>query len=39
MHPCGYYLLSAYKVIDVLDYYLNLYTRLNNAAITISKLK
>jgi hypothetical protein len=38
-HPCGYYPLSAYKVIDILDYYINLYAILNNAVITICKFK
>jgi hypothetical protein len=36
---CGYYPLSAYKVIDILDYYLNLYARLNNAVINICNIK
>jgi hypothetical protein len=36
---CGYYPLSTYEVIGGLDYYLNLYERLNNAVITICKLK
>jgi hypothetical protein len=35
----GYYPLSAYKVMNVLNYYLNLYAILNNALITICKLK
>jgi hypothetical protein len=30
---CGYYLLSAYEIMDVLNYYLNLYVRLNNAVV------
>jgi hypothetical protein len=29
---CGYYPLFAYEVMNILDYYLNLYVRLNNAA-------
>jgi hypothetical protein len=33
------HLFSAYEVIDILNYYLNLYARLNNAIITIYKLK
>jgi hypothetical protein len=32
---CGYYPLSTYEVMDILDYYLNLYARLNNVVITI----
>jgi len=32
---CRYYLLSAYEGIGVLNYYLNLYARLNNAVINI----
>jgi hypothetical protein len=36
---CSYYLLSVNEVINVLDYYLNLYTKLNNAVITICNLK
>jgi hypothetical protein len=32
-------LLSVYEVMNVLDYYLNLYARLNNVIITICKLK
>jgi len=36
---CGYYLLSAYEIINVLDYYLNLYARLNNVVINICNLK
>jgi hypothetical protein len=35
----GYYPLSAYVVMKVLNYYVNLYTRLNNVIITICKLK
>jgi hypothetical protein len=35
---CGYP-LPAHEVIDVFDYYLNLYAILNNAVITICKLK
>jgi len=27
---CGYYLLSAYEIMSILDYYINLYARLNN---------
>jgi ABC-type enterobactin transport system permease subunit len=34
---CGYYPLSVSKVISVLDYYLDLYARLNNVVITICK--
>jgi hypothetical protein len=33
------YPLSAYEVMNVLGYYLNLYARLNNVVITIYKLK
>jgi hypothetical protein len=36
---CGYYPLSTYEVIGSLDYYLNLYERLNNVVIIIWKLK
>jgi hypothetical protein len=36
---CGYYPLSAYETMNVLNYYLNLYAKLNNAIITICKLK
>jgi hypothetical protein len=36
---CSYYHLSVYEVIDFLNYYLNIYARLNNAVITIWKLK
>jgi hypothetical protein len=36
---CGYHPLSTYEVIGGLDYYLNLYERLNNVVITICKLK
>jgi hypothetical protein len=32
---CSYYPLFAYEVMSVLDYYLNLYARLNNVVITI----
>jgi hypothetical protein len=35
---CGYYALSAYEVMSILDYYLNLYASLNNAVISICKL-
>jgi hypothetical protein len=34
-----YYLLSTYEVMGVFHYYLNLYARLNNAAITICMLQ
>jgi hypothetical protein len=30
---CGYYPLSVYTVMTILDYYLNLYASLNNAVI------
>jgi hypothetical protein len=36
---CGCYLLFVYEIICVLNYYINIYTRLNNAVITICKLK
>jgi hypothetical protein len=36
---CCYYPLSAYDVMSVLDYYLNLCAILNNAVIIIRKLK
>jgi len=32
------YALFAYEVMSILDYYLNLYARLNNAVISICKL-
>jgi hypothetical protein len=35
LYPYGYYSLSAYEVISVLNYYINLYARLNNAIFTI----
>jgi len=35
----SYYSLSTYKVMSVLNYYLNLYARLNSAIITIYKFK
>jgi len=35
---CGYYPLSAYATMVILDYYLNLYANLNNAVITICKV-
>jgi hypothetical protein len=35
----GYYPLSAYAVMTILNYYPNLYTNLNNVFITICKLK
>jgi hypothetical protein len=36
---CDYYSLSAYAVMTILNYYLNLYANLNNAVITKYKLK
>jgi hypothetical protein len=36
---CGYYSPSVYKIMSVLNYYLNLYARLNNEVITIRKLE
>jgi hypothetical protein len=36
---CGYYSLSVYAAMTILDYYQNLYVSLNNAVITIYKLK
>jgi len=36
---CGYYSLSAYEVLSILNYYINLYARLTNAVIIICKLK
>jgi hypothetical protein len=38
-HPRSHYPLSAYEIMRILDYYLNLNTRLNNPIITIFKLK
>jgi hypothetical protein len=35
----SYYSLSTYKIMSVLNDYLNLYVRLNNIIITIYKLK
>jgi hypothetical protein len=35
----SYYPSSACKVMSVLDYYLNLYVKLNNVIITIYKFK
>jgi hypothetical protein len=35
----GYYSLTTYEIIDVLDYNLNKHARLNNTVITICKLK
>jgi hypothetical protein len=35
----GYYPLSTHKVMGALDYYPNLYARLNNTVITICKFK
>jgi len=39
MIECDCYPLSAYEVISVLNYYLNLYVRLNNTVKIIRKLK
>jgi hypothetical protein len=36
---CGYYPLSAYEILSVLNYYINLYARLTNVVIIICKLK
>jgi hypothetical protein len=36
---CSYYPLSAYEVLSVLNYYINLYARLTNVVIIICKLK
>jgi hypothetical protein len=35
----SFYSLSSYEVMGVLDYNLSLYARLNNAIVTIWKLK
>jgi hypothetical protein len=32
---CCYYSLSAYEVTNVLNYYLKIYARLNNAVVTL----
>jgi hypothetical protein len=36
---CGYYPQSVHEVMIILNYYLNLYARLNNVVITTCKLK